>query len=71
MLGGLRQGCTLLLLGTLRREPCLWQAARLGSALTVPARQWLLEGANGQRAAGKVHEAVRVFRQQFVATLTQ
>lgn len=50
MLGGLQQGCTLLLLGTLSREPCLWQAARLDSALTVPARQWLLEGAHGQRA---------------------
>lgn len=71
MLDGLWQGCTLLLLATLSREPCLWQAARLDSALTVPARQWLLAGVHGQKAAGKVHEAVRDFRQQFVATLTQ
>lgn len=69
-MGGLWQGCTLLLLGTLSREPCLWQAARLDSALTVPARKWLLAGAHGQKAVGKVHEAVRNLRQQFIAALT-
>ena len=70
MLGGLQQGCTPLRLGMLSSEPRLWQAARLGSALAIPARQSGLEGAHGQRAAGKVHKAVSAFGQRFVARLT-
>lgn len=61
MLGGLQQGCTPLRLGMLSGEPHLWWAARLVSAPANPARQGGLEGARGQRAAGKVHKAVRAF----------
>lgn len=70
MLGGLQQGCTLLHVGTLSGEPSLWLAARLGSALAIPAGQRGLEGAHGHRAAGKVHETVRAFGQWFVARHT-